>query len=98
MNIKDITNFKDLNLHQTFRAHIIYEQIMGETFGSNQGLIGIITFFYANVIASNKEWDLDYDEFMDWLDERPQMLEEFAQWYMRINHVQAPDGGESKNV
>lgn len=94
MNIKDINNFEDLNLRQTFRSHIIYEQIMGETFSARHGLNGIIMFFYSNVVACNPDMECDYDVFMDWLDDHPEMVSRFSDWYISVNKVSVTEEGE----
>lgn len=84
-DLKDVKNFEDLNLRQTFRAHIIYEQIMGESFNSTAGLNGVIVLFYSHIMGSNKDASIDYDDFMDWLDEHPEMLTQFTEWYLKVS-------------
>lgn len=84
-NLNEIKDFKELNLRQTFRAHIIYEQIMGKSFSVDAGLNGTIVLFYSHILGSNKDVVIDYDEFMDWLDANPKMLSEFTEWYLLIN-------------
>lgn len=84
-NIIEIKQFEELNLKQTFRAYIIYEKIMGESFSSKAGLNGIIVLFYSYIMGSNKDMIVDYDDYMDWLDEHPSMLNEFSDWLVKIN-------------
>lgn len=69
----------DIELKQTFRAHIIYEQITGNTFNP-KNITDIITFFYSTVMACDKELTVTFDEFVEWLDENPEKLNEFVTW------------------
>lgn len=66
----------EVNIKQTFRSHIIYEQITGNTF-SPKNVTDIITFFYSTVMACNPEITIDFNEFLDWLDENPNTLTDF---------------------
>ena len=72
-------NVLDTELKNTFRAHIIYEQITQKTFAP-KNLTDIITFMYATVMASNPELTVTFDEFISYLDENPEKLNEFVEW------------------
>lgn len=85
VNIKDIKDFSELNLRQTFRAHILYEQIMGHGFTGSDGLNGVIVLFFSYIAGSNPHSNVDYDEYMDWLDENPNMLTLFSEWIQAQN-------------
>ena len=74
MNIQ--INGNEIEVKQTFRAHIIYEQITGQTF-SPKNVTDIITFFYSSVMACNTDLTLDFNDFIDWLDENPNTLTDF---------------------
>lgn len=69
----------EAEVRQTFRAHIIYEQITGQTF-SPKNVTDVITFFYSTVMACNPDLTLDFNEFIDWLDESPDTLAEFVKF------------------
>lgn len=72
-------NDTEIELKQTFRAHIIYEQITGNTFRA-KNVTDIITFYYSTVMAANPELVITFDEFIGWLDEEPNRLTEFVNW------------------
>lgn len=72
-------NDKEIELKQTFRSHLIYEQVAGETF-QPKGLTQIITFLYCVVMASAPTLELDFDQFVGWLDDNPATIAEFSQW------------------
>lgn len=75
ININNI----EVELKQTFRSHIIYEQIKGETF-QPKGLTEIITFLYCVVMASAPTLEVDFEQFIEWLDSNPGAIGEFSQW------------------
>lgn len=94
VNIKDIKDFNELNLRQTLRAHIIYEQIMGHGFTGEDGLNGVVVLFFSYIAGSNRNANVDYNDYMDWLDENPNMLTSFSTWIQAQNaakHSIEPD-------
>ena len=72
-------NVFNTELKQTFRAHIIFEQITGETF-TGKNLTQVITFFYSTIMACNPDLDLEFDAFIDYLDEHPDTITDFTNW------------------
>lgn len=84
IKIKD----KEIELCYTMRMFIIYENITGENidFNNMQSLKQVTTLLLACIIASaqkaKKELNLDYSEFMDWLDENGDysLINDFAIW------------------
>lgn len=91
-------NVLNTDLKNTFRAHIIYEQITGKTF-SPKNLTDIITFFYSTVMACNSELTITFDEFLNYLDENPEKLNEFVTWLTEQDKRQqglAPKQDEEK--
>lgn len=58
---------------------MIYEKIQNKSFQPTD-LTEIIVFFYSTVIASDKEFALTFDEFIDWLDEHPTVMNDFTLW------------------
>lgn len=67
-----------IELKYTFRAYIIYENIVGDTFRGN-GMKDVIIFMYSILVASDPSVD-NFDKFVDWLDENPTVIEEFSEW------------------
>lgn len=80
INIKN----KQVELKNTFRSLIIYEKITDEVF-SPKTLTNMIIYFYSVVMASDKDLDLTFDYFTDWLDEHNEELNNFTQWLVNIN-------------
>lgn len=98
-NLDEVTKFEDFNLHESFRAHMIYEEIVKEQFKPNS-IKNVLLYFYANVMACNRELDADFDQFLDWLDTKPTMVEEFTNWIIdnvKRKVVKDTDGGEASD-
>ena len=91
-------------MRYSMRSMMIYENIMQQNFNP-KGLTEILTFFCCYVLASCKDLNLTFDEFIDWIDENPEAIVEFNEWlastvnknsYLR---KKAEDGGDdSKNA
>ena len=78
--MKVIINDKEITLKSSFRAMVAYEQITDHIF-SPSTVTDILVYFYCCIISS-KEYDgtLTFDEFMDYLDDNPTILQEFSEW------------------
>ena len=74
-------NEKEYDIKYSFRAYMIYENIMGKSF-SPQGLTDMIIFFYATLLAAAKGDTIKYEDFLDWLDDNPDELNKFSKWLM----------------
>lgn len=79
-----IVKIKDaeVELKNTFRAMIIYEAIAEKAFKPN-GLSELLIYFYSVIMASKKDVDITFDEFMDWVDDNPSSIAEFTDWMMK---------------
>lgn len=75
--MKQITiNGKNYNIKYSLRALFIFEQITNRPF-EIKTLLDNYIFFYSMILASNKDKEpLDWDEFIDALDESPNLLVE----------------------
>lgn len=80
INIKE----QEIQLKYTFRSLMMFENITNSTF-SPQGVTDIITLFYCVVICSNRNTDLTFDEFLDWLDDNQVEFKNFGVWLEKIN-------------
>lgn len=70
---------KEITLKYSMRALFQYENITGQSFNPKT-LQDFCTFFYCVLCSSNKDLDLTFDEFVDYLDEDPSKMNEFAEW------------------
>ena len=67
-------NDKEIELKQTIRSLLMFENIKGETYFPKT-LNDILLYIYCVVVSSSKDYTLDYDAFIDWIDENPNELE-----------------------
>lgn len=74
---------KNIELKYSFRSLMIYEKIVGSSFTSN-GITEIIVFFYSTILASDKDIDLTFDEFIDYIDSNLDIFTEFSSWLTSI--------------
>lgn len=76
LNIKD----KEIELKYSIRALLMYENMTDKTFSTSTLLTDMIVFMYCVVISSSKDYSLSFDDFIDFLDENPDAIQEFAEW------------------
>ena len=85
--MKITINEKEIELKYSFRALMMFENINGTTYNGG-GLTEAITLFYCIAVTSSKDYSLDYDYFIDWLDENQDILKEFFTWISTIGNNQ----------
>lgn len=77
--MKKITiNGTDYNIKYTIRALFIFEQITGKPFAI-QTLLDNYIFFYSMILANNQDNVLDWDAFIDELDNNPKLYQDIAE-------------------
>lgn len=86
VNIKD----QEITLKYSFRSLIIFEEITGKTLTVPESLKDILILFYSVILASAKGslQDWTWDNFMDWLDENPEITVEFTNWLKDVLETQ----------
>ena len=76
VKIKD----KEIELKQTLRSLIMYENITDKAF-EPKTFQDILTFLYCIVLTSSKDYTLiTFDEFIDFIDENHQVLSDMTKW------------------
>ncbi len=73
----------EITLKYSMRSLFMYENITGQSFNPKT-LEDFCTFFYCVLCSSNKDLDLTFDEFVDYLDEDPSKMNEFAGWLSNV--------------
>lgn len=98
MNIR--INNKEIELRNSFKAYIAYEEVAGESFAP-KGLKEIITLFYCMSMTSDLTLAITFDDFIEWLDANPGELARFSAFLAEAakrNEGLAPKGEvEEKN-
>ena len=90
---------KEIELKYTFRSLLIYESIQHKSFNP-ESLTDLMVYIYSTILASDKSLDLDFDYFLEWMDENPSVLTEFSEWLQKQVNKQAqlsPEPKEDKN-
>ena len=72
-------NDKSYELKKTFRSILIYEEIKGELFNP-QSVSDILLYFYSTLLASNPSMDITFNDFLEYLDNNPDELNNFVEW------------------
>lgn len=78
---------KEVELRNSFRAYIIFENITGKSFQSMNSLADVLCFMYATILGSLKTTDITWDDFIDYIDEHPEVVTTFSQWIVDSNTV-----------
>lgn len=74
---------QEVELRYSLRSLFSYENITGQSFNPKT-LEDFCTFFYCVLCSSNKDLDLTFDEFIDFLDEDPSKITAFAEWLSSV--------------
>ena len=93
---------KEIELRYSFRSMMIYEKITGTSFNP-KGVTEIMIYFYSSILASDKNIDLSFEDFMNWIDENPNALNDFTMWIsstLTKNSVlnESDGSGDNSNV
>ena len=78
-----VINEKTISLKYSLRAMMMFENITEGTLAPSS-LTDVITFFYCVVLASSMDYSLGMEQFIDWLDEHPEALNEFGGWLQNV--------------
>lgn len=70
-------NGKDYQIKQTVRALFLWEQISGRSFEIKNTLDNYL-YFYTLILANNKDCELDWDAFIDAIDNDPNIIVEMT--------------------
>lgn len=70
---------QEVELRYSMRSLFMFERVANKSFNPTT-IEDFCTFFYCVVCSSNKDLDLTFDEFVDYLDEEPSKMNEFAEW------------------
>ena len=68
-------NGVDYKIKYTIRALFIFEQITGKAF-KIENLLDNYIFFYSMILANNPDNTLDWDVFLNCIDENPNLFQE----------------------
>ena len=91
---------KEITLKYSFRVFFIFENIVNRSFSPNS-TSDVLIFFYSCIMASEKNLDFTFDEFLDMVDEKPELIGEFADFIaeaVKRNKVLQPQSEDEKKT
>ena len=86
--MKVVIKEQEIELKKTMRSYMMFESITDKAFAP-KNLTDMVTYFYCVVMSSHKGLELQFDEFIDWLDEHEEMIKQFTQWLTGVNEIEA---------
>ena len=86
--MKVVIKEQEIELKKTMRSYMMFESITDKAFAP-KNLTDMVTYFYCVVMSSHKGLELQFDEFIDWLDEHEEMIKQFTQWLAGLNEIEA---------
>ena len=72
-------NKKKVTLKYTIRAMMMYENMTQKSFAP-QSITDVITFMYCIIVSSMKDYSYTFDNFIDYVDDHPELLTKFSEW------------------
>lgn len=87
---------KVYQLRYTIRAFMYWEQMMSKPFEVST-LTDAYVLFYCFLLASNKPFDVSFEQFMDMLDENHSAVGKFNEWFAEQSALQAQTTNPEKS-
>lgn len=93
---------KEVELKYSFRSLMLYENIQKKSFAP-ESTTDVLVFMFCVILGSDKDIKLDFNTFLDMVDDNPQLVVEFGDWLTKeINkqNMLSPDdeSDEKKKV
>ena len=70
---------KEITLRYSFRSLMLYENIQKKSF-KPETTTDVLVFMYCVIMGSDKDIKLEFNDFLDMVDENPVLVSEFADW------------------
>lgn len=77
--MKVTINEKEIELKYTLRAMMMYENVVNGNINP-QSLTDMITLMYCITVCSAKDYNLSFEDFIDYVDEHPEFMTDFTKW------------------
>ena len=89
VKIKDL----EITLKNSFRSLIIYEAMTKKSF-KPETITDVIVYFFSVISASANPQQVDWDDYMDWLDNNPTAITDFQTWLTSSMNFNGQFGGD----
>lgn len=92
-------NGEELVIKQSFRGLMMFEKMTGKSvYTANEDLNDIMTLFYCVIKANNKSFKLSFDEFIDAIDNDPEVFEFYNKFIQDNSPTEEGTGDKKKEV
>lgn len=92
-------NGKTYELKNSFRAKMLFENVKrsqyeagyileSEIFFRLKTLSDYMLYLYCMILAQEKNEPIDYDEYIDWLDDNGDVFEDYMKWLVEVFDAQ----------
>lgn len=71
---------KEYTLKQTFRTYLLFEELTGKQISDIKTMKDMIYLLYCTFKANNKEFEYSFDDFIDVIDENPEIFTKFNEF------------------
>lgn len=93
--MKIVIENAEYEIKYSLRMYYIYESITGKAFEGNT-IFSLSLLFFSALLANNKEFPYDFDQFVDVLDKDETPLNLFSEWFLSEMGKRAPDTDKKK--
>lgn len=86
---------KEVELKNKMRSLLIYEQITNKPFNPST-ITDMMIYFYSVILACEPSIELTFTEFMDLIDEQPNLFDSFQSWLIKEGEKNSIYNDDSK--
>ena len=79
---------EDLKLKYSYRAMMLWEQVMGKPYGSENTFTSMVVLLWCIVEANNPN-TISLENFFNWMDEAPEEFDKLCKWLANEKQRQA---------
>ena len=80
-------NDTEIILKQSIRSLLMFENITGASYAP-KSLNDVLLYLYCVVVASSKDYSIEYDQFIDWIDDNPTEFDKILQFIQQTDENQ----------
>ena len=80
-------NGKDIFLEYFIIEMLMYENVKSTDQGDASSIVSltdVITLFWCYVVSCSNDYSITFDDFINWIDKKPEVLIEYNEWLQKI--------------
>lgn len=86
---------KEVELKNKMRSLLVYEQITNKPFNPST-ITDMMIYFYSVILACEPSIELTFSEFMDLIDDEPNLFDSFQSWLIKEGEKNSIYNDDSK--